>query len=84
MLQDTIERWRQQLRAEGRRQGARMAEANLLLRQLEQKFGPLDSKTRARVRKAGSKRLLEWADRFVTADRLEDVFGTEPAEPQPS
>lgn len=80
MLQDTIEQWRQQLR----RQGARTAEANLLLRQLERKFGPLDSKTRARVRKAGSKRLLEWADRFVTADRLEEVFGAESAAAQPS
>lgn len=80
MLQDAIETWRRQLRGQGERAG----EAKVLLRLLEQKFGPLDSKTRARVRKAGSRRLLEWADRFVTADRLEDVFGTESAEPQPS
>ena len=84
MLQDTIERWRQQLRAQGRREGARTAEANLLLRQLERKFGPLDAKIRSRVRKAGSKRLLEWADRIIVADRLEDVFGVESAESRPS
>lgn len=80
MLQDTIERWRQQLRGQGERAG----EAKVLLRQLERKFGPLDSKTRTRVRKAGSRRLLEWADRFVTAECLEDVFRVESAEPQPS
>lgn len=78
MLQDTIERWRKEIRAEGRAQGERAGErkgeANVLLRQLERKFGPLDSKVRSRVRKAGAKRLEEWTERILSAQRLEDVF----------
>ena len=47
----------------------------MLLRQLEKKFGLLDEKTRARVLSAGAGRLLEWGERFVSAERLADVFG---------
>lgn len=58
----------------GLEQGQKQGQENLLLRQLERKFGPLDSKTRTRVRRADADRLLEWGERILTADRLEQVF----------
>jgi predicted transposase/invertase (TIGR01784 family) len=45
-----------------------------LLRQIEVKFGELDARTRSRVRAAGPRRLLEWAEHLIQADRLSDVF----------
>ena len=71
MLENRVREWNRELREEGRREG----EAELLLRQLERRFGPLDSRTRARVSRAGSERILEWGERFATAATLADVFG---------
>ena len=44
-------------------------------RQLERRFGALDEPTRQRMESAEADRLLEWGDRILTAERLEDVFG---------
>ena len=55
-------RWRQQ------------GQAKLLLRQLEKKFGPLHKTVVARIRRAQSEQLEHWADQFVTAAKLDDVF----------
>lgn len=78
MWDTTVQRWQQEFREEGLRAGEKTGEkkgeVRLLLRQLESKFGPLDARTRARVRRAGSERLLTWADRVLTAERLEQVF----------
>lgn len=86
MWDTTVERWKKELREEwfarwreedleqGREEGERKTEEKVLLRQLERKFGPVDSRTRARIRRAGSDRLLEWLDRVLTAERLEQVF----------
>lgn len=59
---------------EGREEGVRKGMAKVLLHVLERKFGPVDPRTRARIRRAGSDRLLEWLDRVLTAERLEQVF----------
>ena len=59
---------------EGLEKGREEERRELLLRLLETKFGEIDARTRLRVRAAGPKRLLEWADRVVTAKRLADVF----------
>ncbi len=60
---------------EGRQEGRQEGEADLLLRQLQRKFGPLQETALARVRAADSEALLEWGERILTAERLEDVFG---------
>lgn len=70
MWEQTFRRWEHELKEEGEKKG----ETKLLLRQLERKFGPVDPRTRARIRRAGPDRLLEWADRILTAERLEQVF----------
>jgi len=66
MLEKTVEEWNRELRQEG--------EAIILLRLLEHKFGRVDAKTRKRVKSADAERLLDWAKRVLTAERLEDVF----------
>ena len=70
MLEQRIAEWNQELREEGRQEG----EALLLLRLLERKFGRLDPQIRERVRIADADRLLNWGERLLSADRLEDVF----------
>lgn len=78
MLAENIDRWDRRVRAEARRQGRKEGrqegEARVLLRLLRSKFGPLSRETEKQVRTAGSDRLLEWSERTLTADRLQDVF----------
>lgn len=61
---------REEGRLEGRQEGLR----EVVMRQLERKFGLLDETIRRRVREADDETLLGWADRTLTADRLKDVF----------
>lgn len=87
MLEQRVEEWNRELREEGRllglkegrkegiQEGRQEGEATLLLRQLERKFGRVDSKTRKRIQGADAERLLDWGERVLTAERLEDVFG---------
>lgn len=66
----------QEGRQEGRQEGLQEGGATLLLRQLERKFGRVDAKTRKRVQSADAERLLDWGERVLTAERLEDVFSS--------
>ncbi|MCP5110895.1 MAG: DUF4351 domain-containing protein [bacterium] len=66
--------WEQRGREKGRQEGRQEGESTLLLRLLEARFGPLDSEVRERVQSADTDRLLEWGERILRADRLEDVF----------
>ncbi len=59
---------------QGREQGRREGESAILLRLLERRFGSLDTRTRQRIESADAETLLEWGDRILTAERLEDVF----------
>ena len=90
MLIETVERWNRELETrgekkglkkglqqgmeKGRKEGMEKGRRELLLHQLEIKFGQLDGRTRARVAAAGPERLLQWAERLLTAERLADVF----------
>ena len=78
MLAKRVEEWNQVLlergREEGRQEGEKRGEAKVLLRQLEVKFGAIDARTRLRIQAAGPKRLLQWAERVVTAKTLSEVF----------
>lgn len=82
MLEKRVEEWNHEIREEGRllglkegrQEGRQEGEAALLLRLLERKFGRLDPQTRKRVQGADAERLLDWGERVLTAERLEDVF----------
>ncbi len=70
MLAESIDRWNRQIREEGRQEG----EALVVLRQLRFKFGPLAPEIEERVRSAEADRLLEWSERVLGAERIEDVL----------
>jgi hypothetical protein len=63
----------------GERRGERNGERRLLLKQLRLRFGELPAAVVARVEAAEVPDLDVWAERFVTASRLEDVLGPLPA-----
>ncbi len=75
MLLDSIDRWTRETWEEGRQEGRQEWGAGMLLRQLRLKFGPLAPEVEERVRSTDADRLLEWGDRVLTAERLQDVFG---------
>ncbi len=57
--------------AEGRAEGAA---AKLLLRLVEQKFGPPDETLVTRIRTATMEQILRWAEQMLTAENCEKVF----------
>ena len=70
MLAERVKDWKKQWQEEGRKEG----ESTMLTKQLTRKFGPIAPDTRRRIADASSKQLLKWAERILTADRIEDVF----------
>jgi hypothetical protein len=74
MLAESIDRWNREIREEGRQEGRQEGEARLLLRLLRLKFGPLATDVEERVRSADAERLLDWGERLLTAESLQDVF----------
>jgi flagellar biosynthesis/type III secretory pathway protein FliH len=82
MLAENIDRWNHQIREEGRQEGweegreegRQEGEAQVVLRLLRLKFGPLAPEVEERLRSADADRLLEWGDRVLTAKSLQDVF----------
>ncbi len=79
MLLDSIDRWTRETREEGHQEGLQKGlqtgEVRVLLRLLRLKFGPLAPEVEERVRSTDADRLLEWSDRVLTAERLQDVLG---------
>ncbi|MBK5937858.1 hypothetical protein [Halochromatium roseum] len=53
---------------------ALQGEAEMLLRQMERKFGPTDVRLRQQIQAADAETLLEWSDRILTAETPEAVF----------
>ncbi|MFV1995842.1 MAG: DUF4351 domain-containing protein, partial [Verrucomicrobiales bacterium] len=82
LLAERVKEWTRQWREEGleeglekgREEGRKEGKSQLLARQLERKFGPLDEEIRRRIEEAGADQLLEWGERILTAERLEEVF----------
>ena len=70
MYATRIEEWSNEIRQEGEQKG----EANLLLRQLTRRFGPLGEVMTERVRTASSTELEQWAENILDARTLEEVF----------
>jgi hypothetical protein len=68
MLRETVLEWTREWTREG--------EIAMLVRLLERKFGPLASEDRARLDGADAEQLLDWGERILTANSLDEVFGT--------
>jgi hypothetical protein len=78
-LMSTIaEQWIQEGKDQGRAEGVVRGQAQLLLRQLELRFGPVPEAYRARIDQADADTLLAWGERVVTAHSLADVLGEHP------
>ncbi|MFN3076667.1 MAG: Rpn family recombination-promoting nuclease/putative transposase [Alphaproteobacteria bacterium] len=71
MLAKQGEVWKRRWLAEGKAEG----KAEIVLRQLRRKHGPLSPEIEARVRAAGSDQLDVWSERLLDARELEDMFG---------
>ncbi len=65
---------RREGREEGRKEGRKEGEAEVLLRLLERKFGPVGDEYREKIEQADDEQLLQWAERVLSADRIEDVI----------
>jgi hypothetical protein len=70
MLDDTVREWKRKERKEGRQEGMR----ELLLRQIERRFGPLDEEKRHRFEAITSPaRLKRLADEILTVSSLDEI-----------
>ncbi len=78
MLSESIDRWNREIREEGRhegrQEGRQEGEARVVLRLLCLKFGPLAPEVEERVRSTDADRLLEWSERILAAQNLQDVL----------
>ncbi len=70
-MEKDMETWSDILLNKGRAEG----EAILLLRLMESKYGPVAEAVKTQVRNADTGRLEEWAERILTAEQLDEVFG---------
>jgi hypothetical protein len=62
-------------RKEGRQEGRQEGEAAVLLRQIERKFGSGAAEAyRARIAEADAETLLDWSERILTAEQVEEIF----------
>ena len=68
------ERFREEGMRKGMEQGMQQGEALVLERQLRLKFGTLPETVRRRIEQANEQTLLEWSERILTADRLDEVL----------
>jgi hypothetical protein len=75
MLLESVEEWSHEIEEKGMQRGLEEGRREVLLHQLEVRFGSLDDRTRAEVAAADPQHLMEWLERVLTAERLADVFG---------
>ncbi len=69
----SIERWALQ---EGHQKGHQEGLREVILAQLEEKFGPLDDRVRRLVEKASQEQILLWAKKILTASTQDEIFAT--------
>ncbi len=78
-VKDWKKQWQEDARKEGAKEGQRKArkkdESTNLIKELTHKFGDIDARTRRRIAGASSDQLLNWAERILTADKIEEVYG---------
>ena len=78
-LMTIAQRLASQGRMEGLEQGRAEGQANLILMQLEQRFGPIPADVVDRVRSADTAELTVWSKSLLCARDLEGVFGSSAA-----
>jgi hypothetical protein len=66
--------WAQHWRQEGQAEGRAAGQADLLLRQLQRRFGPVPEEIKQRFRAAKTEQLETWSLNILDAATLDDVF----------
>jgi len=67
-------RFAERFRQEGLERGMQKGEALILLRLLQLKFGELPEKTRRHIDQADEQTLLQWSERVLSANTLDEVL----------
>jgi predicted transposase/invertase (TIGR01784 family) len=70
LMQTFIEKYIEQ----GEQRGEQRGEAKMLLRLIERKFGPPSEPVRARITQADPDTLLDWSERILVAQSLDEVW----------
>jgi hypothetical protein len=74
-VKDWKKQWQDEARKEGEKVGRKEGESTVLLKQLARKFGAIDAEFQGRIAAADSEQLLAWAERILTSDNVDEVFG---------
>jgi len=74
LLAERVKEWTREWREEGWRKGRKEGEAQVLIRLIERKFGPISEQLRRQIESADSEQRLTWAERILSAERIEEVF----------
>ncbi len=78
MLEETVKEWKRDWKreglAEGRAEGRVAGQRQLLLMQLNAKFGELSDEHKALIEAADEESLRTWSVALLTAESLEAVF----------
>jgi flagellar biosynthesis/type III secretory pathway protein FliH len=87
MLAERVKDWKKQWQEEARKEGEeegrkagemegrKAGESTILVKQLTRKFGAMNAETERRIADASSDQLQNWAERILTADNIDEVFG---------
>jgi hypothetical protein len=59
---------------QGIQQGKQLGAVDMLLRQIERRFGPPSDVVRERINKADPTTLMQWSERILDARNLEDLW----------
>ena len=78
-VEEAVMNWFEREVDQGVQRGQREGERRLLLKQLRLRFGELPASVVARIETAEVPELDAWAERVLTASRLDDVLGPTPA-----
>jgi hypothetical protein len=65
----------QQGMQQGMQKGVQKGTAQVLLRHLNKKFGPLSQEIEEKLALASNEQLLQWSEQILTAESLGEVFG---------
>jgi hypothetical protein len=71
MLAERVKDWKKQWQEEAQKEG----ESKIFVKLLARKFGTIDAETQGRIAQADSEQLVAWAERILTADTIDEVFG---------
>ena len=83
MLSERMEKFQNELIAEGRRkgqaegraEGRAEAETTIFIKLFEEKFGSISDETRARVKASNSETLSVLFKKILSAEKPDDIFG---------